>query len=82
MAERLEHYEFGNNKAGRPLKYPWDEWLDGSTWRITRGTDFDAKPSSVRSEVYRSAYQRGLRIESRIEGDSVIFRASPKNEDA
>ncbi len=77
MAERLENYEFAN-KAGRPLKYPWDEWLDGSVWRITRGADFDAKPSSVRSGVYRSAQQRGLRTESRIEGDSVIFRATPK----
>lgn len=67
-----------SNKVGRPPKYPWDEWMDGSTWRITRGADFDVKVLSIRSGVHRCARQRGLRSEARIEGDSLIFRATPK----
>ena len=77
MAERLENYEFGK-ASGRPPKYPWDEWLDGSTWRITRGADFDGKVVSMRKMVSLAGRQRGLRAETRIEGDSLIFRATSK----
>jgi len=73
MAERLENYEFGK-AAGRPTTHPWDEWLDGSTWRITRGTDFDARPSSIRQEILQTAKRRGLEAETSVEGDSVVFR--------
>jgi hypothetical protein len=74
MAERLENYEFGG-RFGRPPKHPWNEWLDGSTWRITRGIDFDARPSSIRQEILQTAARRGLGAETSVEGDSVVFRA-------
>ncbi len=81
MAEKMENYEFGGAGGPRP-KYPWDEWLDGGTWRITRGADFDVKVASMRKAVFLAAQKHGLRIETRLEGDSLIFRATPKNEDA
>ncbi len=78
MAEKLENHEF-SVVLGRPPKYPWDEWLDGSTWRITRGQDFDVEPSSMRKGASQAASRRGLRAQTQIEDDSVIFRATPKN---
>jgi hypothetical protein len=77
MAERLENYEF-NAMGGPSPKYPWDEWLDGSTWCITRGADFDVKPFSMRSAVQGAGERRGLRIQTQIKGDSLVFRAIPK----
>jgi hypothetical protein len=79
MAEKLENYEF-TKVGGRLAKYPWGRWLDGSTWRITRGGDFDVEVSSIRSAVTEAARRRGLRAESRIEHDSLIFRATPKED--
>jgi len=78
MAERLEDYEFSRIVGGRPAKYPWEKWLDGSTWRITRGADFNGKVVSMRKMVAHAARGRDMRVETQIDGDSVIFRATPK----
>ena len=76
MAERLEHYEFRG--LGRRPTYPWDEWLDGSTWRITRGADFDSQARAMVKLVHHAARRRGQLVATQIEGDSVIFRAKAR----
>lgn len=43
---------------GRPTKYPWDEWLNGQTWQLTRGVDFTLDDSSLRAAVSSAANKR------------------------
>ena len=81
MAEKLENYEFGGVAGPRP-KYPWEQWLDGETWRVTRDADFDCKVASMRKAVFLAAQRRGLKVQTQIEGDSLVFRTIPKGDHA
>lgn len=44
MAEKLDEFE----RRKREPKYPWDQWLDGSPWRLNIGTDYE-KAENVRN---------------------------------
>lgn len=59
MAERLKSYEFSGVGI---TTYPWDEWLDGSIWRLEKGRDFECRYNSFRSHVHVEAKKRGLRV--------------------
>lgn len=56
---------------GKPPKYPWDEWLDGSIWRLVRGRvpdeengevgfegDFVVKPDKMRQYARNASRRR------------------------
>lgn len=46
MAQRLLSYDWSRpNKSGTKVAaYPWQEWFDGSIWRIEHGVDFHIHP--------------------------------------
>lgn len=41
--------------------YPWDEWMDGSTWNLVQGEDFGASVVSFRNRCYTKAKEVGMR---------------------
>ena len=46
--------------VGRPVKYPWDEWLvHNKTVRLYRGDDFRIAPDSLRPQIHAQAKRRG-----------------------
>lgn len=71
MAEKIEAFTIQKTRSSR---YPWDEWTDGSIWRITRGEDFDVKPVSVVGTIYSKAKARGLKVTVAYNDDSVEFQ--------
>lgn len=60
MARRLDSFP-----AATGSRYPWDEWLDGSVWELGRGDDFQAKPSTFRTNAQTQAKKRGGRVRSK-----------------
>jgi len=52
------------NRAGRPAKYPWDEWMDGKTHVVTMGTDFDSEPKVFRNYLSQKAIGTEFRVVS------------------
>ena len=76
MARRLkDDYNFGGTR-GRHDLYPWDEWLDGSVWRIRRGEDFEVSIVAIRSAVHQAAARRGHKVETATEDeDTLVLRA-------
>lgn len=60
----------------RNRKYDWDSWLDGRTWKLTKGEDFHCDAKSFRSSA--AAATKRLRptskLVSSISGDSVTIR--------
>jgi|ETNvirnome_2_130_1030620.scaffolds.fasta_scaffold04230_4 hypothetical protein len=61
MAEKLESYEFlGTGKASS--KYPWDDWCDGSIWKIVCGEDYTVLPSSMRAQLGVKAKKLGMKV--------------------
>lgn len=73
MARRLKRYDFGdryrNNGRGG---HPWDDWLDGSPWRLKRGEDFAASVKNFQAHASRAATARGLSIMTARESDDVV----------
>ncbi len=54
--------------------YPWDEWTDGKWWRVTRGVDYQCSTQSLQAYLYRVALKRQLSVQSKREGDLLMFR--------
>lgn len=67
--------EYGFEGRGRRQMYAWDEWFDGSIWRAERGIDFQCEPESFRVQACTEAKQRGIKVQTSVEGDAVIFQA-------
>lgn len=44
------------------LDYPWNEWLDGSAWLLTRGEDFFCSIESFKTNIRRHAKERKIAI--------------------
>jgi hypothetical protein len=52
-------------------RYPWDEYLDGSVWELTRGEDFQCSVSSFQGAARAQANRRRgtVRMRTRHAGD-------------
>ena len=75
MAEKLDDYDFSSKNTGRS-RYPFDEWLDGSIWKLKQGEDFSSERSSMRTRLHTEATKRGLKVSvSMREDDCLIIRA-------
>lgn len=87
MPEKLETFEFQRKtgKAGRPSKYPWNEWLNGTTWKLTPAelAAANVTATSFRGSLYAQARKRGLVLNVNIidetDGEAIVFRASDPN---
>jgi hypothetical protein len=79
MAERIT--SLPDRRVGGPRKYPWDDWTDGSAWRIHQGVDFDVEPPSMAGLIRKHATRSGLSVRAFIDGRSIEFQFS-RHEDA
>lgn len=70
MAERLGKFpEHGN--AHR--HYPWNEWLDGSAWKLIAGVDFTGDARTFRQTAYAAAKRRGFKVRIHPDGPNIIY---------
>lgn len=69
MAERIDDI---SPLRGRPAIYPWSQWLDGSAWRIHRGTDYEVASTSMTAIIRQAAERAGLTVTCRRVGDEAI----------
>ena len=64
---------------GAPQKYPWEKWLDGRVWKLTKGEDFDSDPKMFRTYVWKVATSKyGCKVETRIVWDDLYVQAYTK----
>ncbi len=70
MAKVLES-EFLPGRATK-FKYPWDEWLDGQVWELTKGVDFDCKLSSLRATAWTQGCRRNKRVHTTLVNDNTL----------
>ena len=55
--------------------YPWDDWLNGKIWRLTKGVDFDCLAASLRGGAHAQCRRRGLTLRATVRGDVVVLWA-------
>ena len=66
MAHRLDSFDFSSERpAGRPPKYPWHEWTDGSIWRVIRGIDYEPATRSLQATLFAYAGRVGLKVRTK-----------------
>lgn len=63
--------------SGRKLgiSYDWKSLFDGQTWKLERGPDFGCKMSSFRCQVFTAAKKHGVKVATRVDGDSLYLQA-------
>lgn len=75
MAEVLNSDEAAQlGLRGAKSKYPWSEWSDGQTWKITQGQDFEISPHSFCTQLYNRAGKIGKKVSCSVLGDQIVFR--------
>lgn len=61
----------------RDVKYPWDSYTDGRTYKFVKGEDFDTEPNIFANAARNAATRRRSTIqhaEITIRGDEVFLR--------
>ena len=53
MARKLDHFPLSSAS-----RYPWDEYLDGAIWELTRGEDFTCSIRSMQGTARTQANRR------------------------
>lgn len=70
--------DFPGTKRGGT--YPWDKWLDGQVWELTRGKDFTVSIVNFRSMVYCESKRRGLTARVSLRGgDDTVHVVAKKS---
>lgn len=67
--------------AARRSRYNWDEWLDGSVWQAVRGEDFTCKVQSFVSQLYKAAYDKGMKIHVHPDSDGRVVEWNAYDDD-
>lgn len=72
MAEVLDDYQW---ERKRNSKYPWEIWLDGRVWKLTKGVDFDCSVNSMRLAAFSKAKRDGTTLNIVMDGECVVLQA-------
>ena len=72
MAEKLDQWPNNRVRRGAYSRYPWETWLDGNIWKLTKGEDFFADTKSMRMMVYKQAKDRNARCNTTVLDESTI----------
>jgi hypothetical protein len=76
MAEVVPGEEPGFYQIQDLWMYPWNDWFDGQTWKLTWGQDFlSPSVSKFRDQVKYVARVREVAVRTRIKGDSLYIQA-------
>jgi hypothetical protein len=63
MAEQIP--QLSVVQGGRPSKYAWSEWMDGSAWRLVQGEDFDTSVKVMASHIRNHAVRTNRSVSVR-----------------
>ena len=72
MEKVTEKVEWG--RGGKAL-YDWDTILNGETWALTKGEDFQCSTDGFRSAARNAATKRSISVRTKIDGETVIVMA-------
>lgn len=64
MARQVTNFTFKGTR-----RYPWETWMDGATWELEQGKDFDVSGDSFRSAAYTWSKRNGVRVSVSVSKD-------------
>jgi hypothetical protein len=57
----VKEFQFARNTGGN-AKYDWDSILNGKTWELTQGEDFEMEPRTFVAHCHGTAKRRGVKV--------------------
>lgn len=54
MATQLKKFDWKDYRSST-AKYPWQKWLNGKPWKLTRDKDFDCPADRFRIYIHSAA---------------------------
>ncbi len=73
--QEVSHFRFPTNTGGKS-KYDWDTILNGKTWELSQGEDFEMAPRTFVAHVHGTAKRRGLKARTHTKDErTIIVRA-------
>lgn len=54
--------------------HPWDLWLNGQWWELTRGEDFDTTANAIKAGAFYAAQRRGIKATVRVSSNRKIVQ--------
>ena len=73
--QEVSHFRFPTNTGGKS-KYDWDTILNGKTWELSQGVDFEMAPRTFVAHVHGTAKRRGLKARTHTKDErTIIVRA-------
>jgi len=73
--QEVSHFRFPTNTGGKS-KYDWDTILNGKTWELSQGEDFEMEPRTFVAHVHGTAKRRGLKARTHTKDErTIIVRA-------
>jgi hypothetical protein len=73
--QEVSHFRFPTNTGGKS-KYDWDTILNGKTWELSQGEDFEMEPRTFVAHVHGTAKRRGLKARTHTkDARTIIVRA-------
>ena len=58
-------------------RYPWDQLMDGSIWKLSPGSDFGGKSRTFIAAARAQAKRRGGTVRTRLIQDDVVLQFRP-----
>ena len=59
-------------------QYPWEEWLDGRVWQLTKGEDYNSRATTVIANARLQAKRRGGSLRTRLlkheDGEQIVVQ--------
>lgn len=74
MAERITGASLPFDRSHED-KFPYDEWFDGSVWKLDPDTDFPNSVTHMRCKLREVAQKRGLKLRTSTLGGGFYIQA-------
>lgn len=79
-AEVLDSYDWGTGRT-RASKYPWEQWMDGKTYKIKKGIDFESSCSKFIQQLRQRASDYNARVNvANPDDETIVFQYLPREE--
>ena len=71
-----------NGKSKRKhSRFPWEQWANGKTWKVTKGDDFNSTALRFRQRLYTRAKEFGMKVRTKvIDKKTVAFQFFKPNQ--
>ncbi len=79
LADMIESFDWEETGQMSRRKYDWAQWMNGESWRIYLGEDYEIPTENMRVTLHQMAEKKGLKVRTTKKtdekgGESLVFQ--------